>query len=193
MGVNTYPTSVAIQLVAIGRLQHQADSAKNLFLEDRRIRAADSILRKMASACSNQDRLPRSISVQQIASAITEADPPADSPIAALQTAADALLRKAISNIRRTVWRRHAKQRPLPIHGLASPDRTREIDKRMDIVTLANRASPTHREVLLRRAAGQDDKHIAAAMHLQPKHIPVLVHRAVRHLRLLAPKTFVEQ
>src|SRR5262249_13905755 len=98
-----------------------------------------------------------------------------------------------VSNTRKTVQRRYAKQRELPTHNLASPDRRGQIDDKMDIEALARYLPPNQKEVFLRRAQGQGDQHIAEALHLQLKHIPVLAHRAIMRLRSRLTKTHMKE
>lgn len=46
MGYRTYPAAIAVQFVAIGRLQGLTSSAKNQYVEDRLLRATDAIVNR---------------------------------------------------------------------------------------------------------------------------------------------------
>jgi hypothetical protein len=64
-----------------------------------------------------------------------------------------------------------------------------EVDNRLDFERLVQRTSRLHKEVLLRRAQGHNDRAIAAAINVQHKHVPVLVHRAIISLRKMLAKS----
>ena len=57
------------------------------------------------------------------------------------------------------------------------------VDDRLDFASLAERAPRLQREVLQRRACGQDDHEIAAALKINEKYVPVLVHRGIKSMR----------
>jgi len=199
MGDNTYPASVAVLFVAIGRLQRRASRAKTLFVEDRLVCAADAALLGRLSHRPYPD-LPERIAESDMSLAVVAVKGEAAGPVALLVVAGEDLIGRAIANTRRTVRRRHDLHCAMPLDGLndlhcAMPleglrdrERRAEVDGRLDFEELVQRVSRLHKEVLLRRAQGQDDREIAAALNLQHKHVPVLVHRAIISLRKMLAK-----
>jgi len=187
MGDNTYPASVAIQLIAIGRLQRQASRAKTLFGEDRLMRAADVGLLPRRGNRQYPD-LPERIAERDVSLAVLAVKGEAAGLVALLVRAGEDLIARAIANTRRTVRRRHDMHCALPPEGLGDWQYRAEVDDRLDFEELVQRASRLHKEVLLRRARGQDDREIAAALKLQHKYVPVLVHRAIISLRKMLAK-----
>jgi len=191
MGDNTYPASVAILFIAIGRSQRQAGRAKTLFVEDRLMRAADVVLLHRQENRHYPD-LPERITESDISLAVLKGKGEATGLVALLASAGDALIARAIANTRRTVRRRHDLQCALPPQGLTDQKCRAEVDNRLDFEELVQRASLLHKEVLRRRAQGHDDRAIAAALDLQHKHVPVLVHRAIISLRKMLAKAPIQ-
>ncbi len=182
MGENTYPASTAIRLVAVGRMQRRAEHAKNLFVEDRLLRATDAIVGRRRDDRNHPD-LPDRIAERDIASAVEATERDADGLVLRLVVAGENLIARAIENTRRTVRRRHDVHCAMPPHELSGRERRTEADDWLDFASLAQHAPRFQREALLRRARGQDDQEIAAALKIKEKYVPVLVHRGIASMR----------
>jgi FixJ family two-component response regulator len=191
MGDNTYPASVAILFIAIGRLQRKAHRAKTLFVEDRLMRAADAALIQDRGNGHYPD-LPERIAEREVSLAVSTTKGEAAGLVALLVRAGEDLIARAIANTRRTVRRRYDMQCALPPEGLRDRECRADVDDRLDFEELVQRVSRLHKEVLLRRARGENDREIAAALKLHHKHVPVLVHRAIISLRRILAKPPVQ-
>jgi hypothetical protein len=188
MGDNTYPASDAILFVAIGRLQRQASRARGLYREDLLLRAADAALLRRLDNRPYPDVLKRVAEADILLAADAVKDEAAGA-VAPLVSAGEDMIARAMGNTRRTVRRRHDLHCPMPPEELQARDRAAETDDWLDFKSLAQRAPRLYKEVLLRRARGQGDREIAAAMKLQQKYVPVLVHRAIISVRKMMAKS----
>lgn len=183
MGNNTYPASTAVQFVAIGRAQAKANKSKNVYVEDRLLYAADTIAKRPIGK-HNPD-LPDFVFESDLESAINADN---DCPKGSLADAGDVLIDRAMENTRHSVRRRHAAQGLLPNQQIAGRDRRADVDDRLDLESLATRLPYRQREAVLRRANGEDDATIAAALKIQPAYVPVLVHRGAAAIKKMATK-----
>ena len=105
--------------------QRKASHAKNLFIEDRLLRATDVVVRRRREDRYDPD-LPDRIDECDIAAAVEGTEDEADGLVRQLMVASENLITRAIENTRRTVRRRHAVHCAMPPQELAAPDRRAE-------------------------------------------------------------------
>lgn len=177
MSIPTYSPALATTLVAVGHLQSLASYAGNLFLSERRTRAADNLLRLFDSASTE----PTGFSDDDITLAVKLPTDGESQAVMELRRQGRALAEKAITNVKRTV-RRHFGLRSshLP-EGEFDP--TTEVENRLECQDLLVLATPKQQEVLAIRLLGHDDESIADGLGITAGNVAVIAHRGVHRIR----------
>lgn len=183
MESQTYSPSQAPAFVAVGQLQKAASRSQHLFYQERYLRAADNILRAVGDAAPDPDLLSLGhFSELEVSLAIEEPNRGESPRIAVLRQAAQTMRRRGVTNVKKTVRRRHEKQRPLDSQ-LPAKDSMLALQNRLDCETLLADALPKQQDVLKHRLAGCDDDDIARLMGLSRGNVAVLAYRGHRRIR----------